>query len=299
MPSPRTDLEHGLTCFRCGAESTNGLALCELCRRKVKADLEFLPTYFANLARWRPGRTGGSRAYGSRVLWDGSSKGTGDRVRDALDSASNALTTWARVLTDDRPNVIILNEVDSAKADEVETIRALCLGFEKHLTTISILEWCGVFAVEISQHEQALRVLTESSIPGWYAGACRVCANPTYVVPGLTWVTCSSCGVTTYAQDHLPTILQEARAWVARPRQIADGLVALLDSETDAARLLERIRKWALREQLFAVDAWGYDPRLGYARDYDPVGTYRYRLGDVLDLLAATRAAHRELRRTS
>jgi hypothetical protein len=278
-----TELVTGFTCLRCSAATTNGLALCELCQRKAKADLEFLPAYFANLARWRPGRTGGSRVYRSRVLWDGAVRGSGDRVRDALDNASNSLTTWGRVLDEDRPGTLTVGD----ELDEAETARALCTAFDQHLTTISTLEWCGQFVIDVSAHEQTLRQLTEGSVPGWYAGACRRCAQPTYVVPGLTWVTCLGCGVTTYARDHLSTILGEARAWAARPGQIADALVALLDDESDSRRLHERIRKWAARGHLIAVDAWGYDPRLGYARDYDPVSAYRYRLGDVIDLLAS------------
>ena len=291
MTTTRENTMTGLTCLHCGSTCTNGLALCDLCRRKAVVDLEFLPTYFANLTRWTPGRAGSRQPYGSRVLWDGTERGTGDRVRDALDEASNALATWARALGDDRPEVLarfIPDDRPLGELDEAQTARLLCDGFAESMTPIATLEWAGEFVRDVAQHEQALRTLTEWAVPGWYAGACRRCAHPTYTVPGLTWVTCSGCGVTTYARDHLTTLLGEARAWVARPRQIADALVALLDGETDVSRLHERIRKWSLRERLEPVDAWGYNPRLGYSRDYDPITVYRYRLGDVLDLVAAT-----------
>lgn len=288
----------GMACLSCGATTTNGLALCELCRRKVVTDLEFLPTYFANLARWRPGRAGGSKVYGSRVLWDGIPRGTGDRVRDALDEASNALTTWARTLAESRPRMIrplelfdavLLDEADAADLDEVQTARLLCRGFDKSLTTISTLDWAGQFAYDMSIHEAALRELTESAVPGWYAGACIQCSSPTHAVPGLTWVTCIWCGSTTYVRDRLPIILEEARGWVARPRQIAEALVALLDEETDTKRVYDRIRQWASRDMLTAVDSWGYETPLGYSRDYDKTTAHRYRLGDVLDLRDAAR----------
>lgn len=292
----------GLTCLRCGAASSNGLALCELCRRKVVTDLEFLPTYFANLARWRPGRTAGKSVYGSRALWDGVPKGTGDRVRDALDAASNALTTWARSLVDSRPLVrrplelsdaVIMGEADGVDLDEAQTVCLIAQGFDKNLTTISTLDWAGEFAIEMSWHEESLRALTESVVPGWYAGACNLCGYATHVVPGLTWVTCTHCGATTYVRDRLPIILDEARPWVARPRKIAEALVALLDHETDSRRLYNRIRQWAVRGVIEPVDMWGYDPRLGYARDYQPTNGYHYRLGDVLDCIDASRAAEK------
>lgn len=290
----------GIACLRCSATTTNGLALCELCRRKVVTDLEFLPTYFANLSRWRPGRAAGKAVFGSRALWDGVPQGTGDRVRDALDAASNALTTWARTLADSRPVVrrpielfdaLVLGEADGIDIDEVQTARLLSQAFEKNLTTIATKDWAGEFAVEMSWHEESLRALTEGVVPGWYAGACNLCGHATHVVPGLTWVTCTGCGATTYVRDRLAIILTEARPWVARPRMIAEVLVALLDSETDPRKLYNRIRQWASREVIEPVDMWGYDPRLGYARDYEATSGYHYRMGDVLDCIEASKAA--------
>ena len=292
----------GLACLRCSATTTNGLALCELCRRKVVTDLEFLPTYFANLARWRPGRTAGKSVPSSRVLWDGVPQGTGDRVRDALDATSNALTTWARALADarpivhrpvDLPDALIMGEVGDVDLDDAQTLHLLARAFDKNLTTIATLDWAGQFAIEVSWHEESLRALTESVVPGWYAGGCGLCGWGMHAVPGLTWVTCTGCGATTYVRDRLPIVLNEARDWVARPRQIADALVALLDAETSVPRLHERIRKWALRERLHPVDSWGYNPRLLYSRDYDPVNALRYRLGDVLDCIDASKAAEK------
>lgn len=286
----------GMECLGCGATTTNGLALCDLCRRKVSTDLEFLPIYFRNLSRWRPGKAGGTRVFQSTVLWDGIPEGTGDRVRDALDEASNVLTTWARSLADSQPilrrpleffDAVIMGEASVLDLDEAQVAALLSRGFDRNLDTISTKDWAGQFVYDISMQESALRELTEAAIPGWYAGACNMCDNATHVVHGLTWVTCIHCGSTTYVRDRLPVILKEARGWVARPREIAEAMVALLDDETDVPRLYNRIRQWASREQLIPVDSWDYDPRLGYARDYDSDRAYRYRLADVLDLREA------------
>lgn len=269
-----------MNCRHCGAETTNGLALCDLCRRKALSILDVLPIYFRNLARWRPGRSGTSRPVpGSRVLYDGHERGpgTGDRISDALDEAANALTTWARSLTDDRPHLArMLDRLAAARhaetVDEAQAVAWLCKGFERYLTTVSTLDWCGEFVRDLDSREAYLRGLTEGSVPGWYAGACRHCGCGTWAVPGLTWVTCGGCGATTYARDHLDTLLEEARPWVARPMRLAEAVVALVDSEMSVPKLHKRISKWGERDQIEVVRATEYAPK-------------RYRLGEVLDRL--------------
>jgi hypothetical protein len=270
-----------MKCYHCNAPTTNGLALCDMAQAKASADLEFLPVYFRNLARWRPGRAGSRPVPGSREPTDAGRRS--DRIELALDAAENDISTWARMLADDRG--VELPDVD----DEGERIAAVCRLLTENLTSIATLEWCGEFVKDeavkdepvqgIGFHESRLRNLTEVAAPGWYAGSCRHCQAPTHVVPGLTWVRCLSCGCTTYARDHLEIILDEARDWVARPKHLADAVVALVDTELSVPRLHDRIRQWGHREQIAGIR------RLD--SDGDEVGPKRYRLGDVLDLLSA------------
>lgn len=260
------------TCLHCGAETSNGLVLCDLSQTLAARVLDLLPVYFRNLARWRPGRAGSRPVPGSRVLYDGETKaGPSDRVTRALEEASNDIATWARVLEDDRG--IGIPDFDT----EAMQVSALCRLLAEHLTSIGTLEWAGEFVTRIAHHEDTLRLLTEDVAPGWYAGGCKRCDSGTYVIPGLTWVKCGGCGVTTYARDHLETVLDEARTWVARPKALAEAIVALVDGEQSVVRLLERIKKWAQRGKLTAyrkVD-----------EDGDEVGPKRYALGEVLDLV--------------
>lgn len=261
-----------LSCLHCGAEATNGLALCDLCRRKAATDLEFIPVYFANLARWsRPARPNGS--LGSRGQWlirQGESDG--NRVAAALDEAGTELVTRVLLLAEDRPI-----DVPEQTDDEGTMVRVLCELLTTHLTSISLCEWAGEFVRSTGLLEARLRILTEQVAPGWYAGACRRCETATHVVPGLTWVTCGGCGATTYARDHLERVLTEARGWVARPMRLAEAIVALVDTELSVPRLHKRISKWGERGQISAL-------RL-VDEDGDPVGPKRYRLGEVLDAL--------------
>lgn len=271
-------------CESCGAETTNGLALCELCTRAVLTYLEFAAVYFRNLARWRPGRAGSRPVPSSREPQSPGQSAADDRISRALDEAGAEMVGHALQLADDRPSIEI-----PKPDDEATQFLALCDLMTEHLTSMSTLDWVGEFVTSMRHMEARLRHLTETYVPGWYAGSCRRltgfdeegaavrCGARTYVVPGVTWVTCGACGTTTYARDHLPVILEESRGWVARPKRLAEAVVALVDGEMSVPRLHERIRKWEQRDKLVAdrqVDAEG-----------DPTGPKRYRLGEVLDLI--------------
>jgi len=296
-----------MNCLHCTAPTTNGLALCDMCQRKAETCLTYLPVYFRNLARWRPGRAGSRPVPGSRVLYDGTIRGagTGDRISDALDEIATALTTWARALAGDRTFVRPLTFGDAVLSDDMAEETAeqlnddvalkaawLCAAFEHHLTSVATLEWCGQFVRDLSAHETRLRELTEAFMPGWYAGACRRCKVSTYVVPGLTWVTCNGCGATTYARDHLDAVIDEARDWVARPKALAAAIVALVDTEASMPRLYERIRKWDQRGRLTGIQRsergyeWSDEAQDLVVATLE-VGPKRYRMGDVLNLLFA------------
>lgn len=267
-------------CKHCGATTHNGLALCELCQAHGSDVFDRLPVYFRNLARWRPGRAGSRPVPGSRVLYDGETReqDSGDRITDALNEVGNTVSTWGRALADDRG--IELPDGDS----EVVVFTATCNLLSDHLTSIATLEWAGELIRDLDHHERRLRVLTTDAVPGWYAGGCGrriamattdgdgLCGAPTYVLPGLSIVTCQACGSTTFARDHLPAILNEARGWVARPMRMAEAIVALVDTELSVPRLHKRISKWGERDQIEAVRATEYAPK-------------RFKLGEVLDLL--------------
>ena len=278
-----------IICRHCGAETSNGLALCDLCQRYATSVLGYLPIYIRNLSRWKPGRAGSRQVPGSRGLFAGIDRtGTGDRISDRLDEATNMLTTWARVLLRDRPGLMNLPRPLTLREatligdlpDDMETQPGvLCEAFVDMLTSLATLDWCGEFVRDLGKHDDVLRRLTETAIPGWYAGGCKRCSASTYVVPGLTWVTCRSCGATTYARDHLEVIIAEAEWWIAPPKRIAEALVALLDTEQSVPRLHDRIRQWGARGRI--------ETHRRLDGDGDEVGPARYRLGRVMEVLMA------------
>lgn len=265
-----------MNCLHCHAETTNGLALCDLCQRKASDCLTSLPVYFRNLARQRrPGRPNGSVSGGG-----GGAADDGIPVTTLVGRASNDIDTWARTLAEERP--IELPECET----EVDTFAATCDLLRVSLVSIATLEWGGQFIREIAKHDRVLRAATETLIPGWYAGACKRCGCETYVVPGLTWVTCGGCGVTTFAQDHLDVVLIEASDWVAAPMRLAEAVVALVDTELSITRLHKRISKWGERGRI--------DVLRRLDSDGDPVGPKRFRLGQVLDALLSEGATRLE-----
>jgi len=300
-----------VNCLNCHAEITNGLTLCNLCQKYAQTVFDNLPIYYTNLARWTPGRAGSRPVPGSRVLYDGHNQhqGTGDRISDRLDETNTWLTEKADKLADARPYLWRLldrlNDAHEADTiDDAQRIAWLCRGFAKFLPALATLNWAGDFITELEHHETTLRSLTEDCVPGWYAGACRNCQAPTFVVPGLTWVTCGGCGSTTYARDHLDIIRAEASEWVASPKHLAEAIVALVDTEQSIPRLYDRIRKWASRTEGKHLTAVIHSTR-GYIWDDTtetmvvadvPTGRARYRMGDVLDLLHNTpHTAHAEM----
>lgn len=265
-----------MNCLSCSAETTNGLALCERCRVRVAVALEYLPVYFGNLARWRPGRGGSRQAPASREPRTLGGSGA-DRVSRALDEAGADLGGWARVLADDRPGHIerVANRILSF--EEGRCFRLLCAMFERHLTSVATTPWVGDFVTSVEQWETTLRELTEDVVPGWYGGACKECGAGVWVVPGFTWVTCEGCGATTAARDRLDILLAESRGWVAPPKPLAEVVVAMTD-EASVEDLRKRIAIWAARERITTVRPNEYAVK-------------RHRLGEVLDRLATPNIA--------
>jgi hypothetical protein len=295
------------SCDWCGAETTNGLALCTNCRELLIYLLGFVPIYYRNLNRWKPSSAASERRSSkskslvqemARVLETGRPFGkpnsleaaaSFDRIGRLLDETHAEYVGWLRALANDRPQLepVIARILTF---DEERTVRLACALLVKRVDTLTTLPWIRDLVYGVVESEKTLRVQTARDVPGWYAGECRWCKAKTYVTPGLSWVTCQVCDATTAARDHLEIILDEARGWTARPKPLAEALVALLDNEQSVPRLYARIRQWAQREKIPAV----VRHRRAHVFDGEQIvigteqmGHAKYRLGDVLDVLSA------------
>lgn len=299
-----------MTCFSCGATTTNGLALCEVCQRYATDHLPVLQVYIRNLARFRkPPRPNGSLGVaGQWLIRRGETEV--DKVAKALELVYNDLDTWVRCLTDDRG-------VEPTQGDsDAETAIAYCALLEEHVASIATLEWAGEFIRDLARHVHRLADHTTKVVPGWYAGECQQitgrdmegntyrCGEPLFVIPGATWLSCQRCGTSSHASDHIETILAEASDWVAPPMRLAEALVSLVATEESIPRLHKRISKWGeTRKRKRMVDGEEVEiitpPKLDAVRrldsEGDPVGPKRFRLGDVLELLLTEGATRPEV----
>jgi hypothetical protein len=281
-----------IRCLHCGAETSNGLALCETCRVALVVRLEWVPVHFANLSRlYTPGRPNGSlggRIDDGRGIYDEHGneiryvrEGGGlAQVQNALSLAHADLIGWARALGDDRPQLIpAIDGIGSL--GEREFVAAFCNLLSVHVASLTTLPWCGDLLASLTRMERRLGRLTDQWVPGWYAGHCQRCQTRCYVEPGVTWVTCPGCGVTTPASDHIDIVLDEARDWIARPKGtpkhpgLAEAIVALTGASS-IERVANLIRQWHKRGLLVAC--------VYVDRDGDPAEK-RFRLGDVMDRL--------------
>lgn len=312
-------------CDHCGAETSHGLALCTGCQSMFLMLVEQIPIHFRNLSRWRPSIATSDRKRTksedlvkvmARIHETGEIDGLGrpagfraavtdDRIPRLLDEAHADLTGWALSLADDRPE--LARVIDRILAMDAEPcVRLLCALLTKRVMTLTTLPWVRDLVHGVMAMHHRLEAETMRSVPGWYAGACKRCGTDTRVVPGLTYTTCQTCGMTTAARDHLEVILDEARGWVARPKALAEALVALVDTEQSVPRLYERIKRWGQpdRQKITPVVVM----RRAHVFDLEaetivvgeePAGHARYRFGEVYDVLMTAGATRATTSRTT
>lgn len=272
----------GLSCLHCGAEITNGTALCKRCQTTTRISLENIASYHADLFSL------GGRVTRLRTSRGGVSDPTGNAVarsepeKDAPDVlAAEARTTlhgWVRSLVCDRPGV-------SWPKDTVSAMTA-CLA--RHLGSVATTEWAGEMVRELLDLELRLRKTVERGKGRWYAGICSAlievdadgealfCDRDLYAIPGTSYVRCPVCRTDHSVTDRRATLLAEARETLLPLSTIAQVCVTLLEGEPSVERLYQRIHKWTQRGDLEDYGVRVLDDRRAHRV---------YRLGDVLDTL--------------
>lgn len=123
--------------------------------------------------------------------------------------------------------------------------------------------------------------LADGPLDRWYAGPCQTptdagpCPAELYARPGAHTVVCPTCGTRHDCAQRREWLLDQASEYIGTASMLAAAITAFGRRVTPAA-----IRGLAHRRRL-------------YARDPDEKGRPRYRLGDVVDLLAPAAAAVR------
>jgi len=272
----------GMRCLNsdCGAETTNGLALCKRCQQTLTVALVNVGAFYTDALRIRPGE----RVRVKSTFQSAPPPPTAvtfDPVTVATGFVDAIVIGWVRNLEDDRPGIDQPPD-DVAKA---------CAWLENHVPTIVTLEWAGEMLREIRQCERRLQQLIDRSDTGWYAGVCGneigrewtgngvqpvTCERSLYGTMGTSWVRCPECGRTWDAGQRREVMLREARDEMAPVSVIARAVVGLLDTEVSVQRLANRIDQWVKRGKL-------HDLGVRVLDDGKPHRVYR--LGDVFDLL--------------
>ena len=298
------------TCHMCPARTTDGLALCARCIKTLHHALTNISANYADLDR---AGTGAVRRRGTGVSDPTGATASGirmDPISAADLDATNTLTTWARVLSDDRPQA----------GPPPRTVPELATWLSDHLRSIVTLSWAAEMTRDLLGVERLLKDVAEKIHAGNYLGICghvlqpetvhdaRSCGcschltEPPFgcdvpggchpdepVVPAVTCtavlygfggsgtVTCPECGTAYDAPARRRQLVRAAEDELLPVAGIA-RLAAVFSGEANVGRVEERINKWAQRGKVEVADVRTIDGRPRKV----------YRVGDVLDLLANT-----------
>jgi hypothetical protein len=168
-----------MTCDHCGAETTNGLALCQACRAWFLVNCEFIPVYFRNLARWSPSQASGAKRVRQVAPPMPSMPGSSgrDHIGNVLEEAHTDLIRLTEQLATARPQFTrIVARI--SRMEEETFVLLVCALLVKYVDSLTTLSWVKGIVTGISEIETTLRDETERAMPGWYAGACRLCKTP-------------------------------------------------------------------------------------------------------------------------
>lgn len=268
------------TCLHCTAETSNGLALCQLCQQTLTVSLTNTAAYYTDVDRIRPGQRVKVRsAYQSTP--PPLTEPQDDKIAAILDATDNAASTWTRMLHDDRPGI----------GGRATSTTAALAWLEQHVPTIVTLGWAAELLRDMMACEKQLRRLLDQADTGWYAGRCGnevgremvdgevlpvICERPLYGTQSSSWVSCPECGRTWDVASRRTMMMAEARDELAPVSIIARAVVGLLDDEVSVQRLANRIDQWVKRGKI-------HDLGVRVLDDGKPHRVYR--LGDVFDLL--------------
>lgn len=247
-------------CVICPKPVADAGAVCHPCSEKLATELRWLASNAAELEttiarQSRIGESSGRPSAETRLPIDWEAVIADDSIR-------NTLTTWARVVIDERgcpPPADSLPDLAGFLADQVSWLRHR--------------EYADQVWDELGYACLILKQAVDSPAERQYLGRCltRVedgeCEQDIYVHPGASYVTCRECGAQFDVQARRQWLLKRARNTLAPATQIASTLSMLL-----ARRIAPgTVRSWATRGRLIP-------------RGRDRSGDRLYRLGDAITL---------------
>lgn len=313
------------TC-RCGKELSNGTTICtkgdKNCRRTLDVALGHVAAYHDDLETVRTRQT----RYGSGTSSKGSIGKTmplGMDLAFDIDGAATRAYDNTRAMVRKWGKTAMLEwPATEENPHPADTVRSVLAYLQRNLHRIVGTPWAPKMMTDVLSCERALLRIVDRPADGWYAGICGHtiepdrthdqgscgCACHTYagecdlpgggcspeigVIPGITCtrvlyaqpdkphVTCPNCGTRHNVEARRDQLLKEAEVRYVTVRMLARIVTTLGATDASEAKLEGRINVWVHRGKL----------RAGGERVVDGRRRPVYRVGDVLDLLAADSA---------
>lgn len=289
----------------CG-QPVNGVTLCGDCRRTLEVKLadisahyEDLDTVQAKLTRYG---SGGSKIASREIPLpsDGRFMDASQDHWHIRNDTRNTVTTWARIVLDERPPVAWLgpvcrhclhrscNEARTRRAP-ADTVDACCRYLSANSGHLAAHADGDELLDELTDLERRLRRIIDRPAERWYAGVCSTptddgeCQAELYATNTRGDLTCRQCATVHDIRMRREFLLNEAEHMLVTASEAARAVVVWSDYDRGETRLVKRISTWRERGR---IEMRGHRTEMGVERP-------TYRLGDVLDLLAddATREA--------
>lgn len=212
-----------------------------------------------------------------------------------LDSATTAVTTWARHVAEERgihpPSAAVGGRsprsegvrVDQGRSGALSPLEAAARWLPAHL------DWCRhrrewpELARDIHAAARLVRSITDRPADRQLVGACE-CEVTLYARPHARTVTCAGCGREWDVDSSRQALLDHLGDRLLTAAEIA-GLAVVQDPERDRQRVRKLINMWTQR----GAAKGGLDLR-GRTTDGDPL----YRVREALDRLAVAEQRARE-----
>lgn len=210
--------------------------------------------------------------------------------------AWNTVVAWCRTVMEEQPEVagpactdclhISCNAVRRRRWPR-NTVPSMCSYLARQFRWILLERWAPVMLDEWLDLERRLTRMVDRPADRWYAGPCTVgqddlsyaplCGADLYASLDQDRVTCHECGWTYDVAGRRAWLLAAAEDRWETASTIARAVVVLADYQQGETRLVRRISDWRARGRIQVRDV---TPVQGKSRP-------RYRIGDVLDLIAA------------
>lgn len=248
-------------CSACDRPVADNAYLCQTCTGDLEKLLGDVPALIGDLAvtytmsSRTTDRSNGSKSAETSLPWS-------DKASEALDGLTNCLTTWVRLIVEERGE-----NGDPEPHDDLLSISRWLL---RHVGWLRHHQAASEALRDVERAVNAVNRVMDLAAERWYAGKCSaetdhgpVCGVDLYAKTGALKVSCWRCRAVYDVADRRKWLLDQCEDVLAHSELIGRALASLGEAVTPAA-----IRGYALRGRIVA-------------HGLDREGRQTYRIGDV------------------